>query len=522
MAKFFSGDLYDYTEIFREHAIPLRIAKDFDEDNLDKLKKTLFIFNNGHLHYKDDLYLMSARVIIPADSAHMISAEIPAMWRPIKRGRFSYGGNWNNAYDYAVVFLIRLRKCYFHKPHVLAVNYIEMMQPGTLPGREDPRIYRKASGEIFVYTIGMTSPCDVTKHPDKVKQCAYISEWPLYVEELVEVVGEVEEKFILNVGDLDTRIIPCRNVLENLDDDGVWYMKNWSPWSRDGRDFYSDFYPQYTIYEQNAADGNCSKIKNNPLPLSSLNKLKEYFTFQFNFGDSKKLFSFTSTTPSIRINDSLRDAYFPNTKNVYAGVAHIRSSTGTIVRDDEMYNAIILAMDREKEMYKSFSDLLKIIKQYFDDDKIYLHSDFYMMCVYFFNPDTEDGHKGTFLGISDVFLPMGYQHINVKGSDSRFALSFPVGFSMLDNDDFMISYGEGDVKARLMVTRFEEIGYHNMDDNLPLSIKFKILRLESQNFKQTKSIERLIEEQYNWSEDSEIFMEEQYDWSENLEIDMEE
>lgn len=83
------------------------------------------------------------------------------------------------------------------------------------------------------------------------------------------------------------------------------------------------------------------------------------------------------------------------------------------------------------------------------------------MFFYTFNPE-----NGIVTKISSMFLPR-----------SDYVLCFPSGITKSQNNTFIISYGDSDVKCRFFRTSYDEIlnSLQNINDIHPANILFEML-----------------------------------------------
>ena len=65
---------------------------------------------------------------------------------------------------------------------------------------------------------------------------------------------------------------------------------------------------------------------------------------------------------------------------------------------------------------------------------------------------------------------------NLRVLATRQALVFPTGM-LFQGENIVITYGEGDVRARLMTCPTKDLGFHPLDENYPTNLQFRILEL---------------------------------------------
>lgn len=118
---------------------------------------------------------------------------------------------------------------------------------------------------------------------------------------------------------------------------------------------------------------------------------------------------------------SLSTPALPFDQNTYIGVGHVKFGNPP---------------DRKE------SNLAKFISSVESTLKSHPLNIYYLMFFYTFDPTTLE-----ILQVSDAFLP----------PTSEYSLVFPCGLTMADEDTFIVSYGEGDVKMKLLIMTREEI-----------------------------------------------------------------
>ena len=477
--------IIEYTEYVRPF-LDILVKRAFPE----LTKSNYFIFNGGIINCFGDYYLLTARVIVPTCNEFMNHAEIPTMWGAVNGVRKCYG--WHNILDQGMVLLLQIKS--FKEPPVV----INSRLMTTMHSNEDPRLYRKANGGIYMCTTTSYRPCNLL--PDK-RACSYMTEYELTLSD--------RTTFNDNVFDIifsENKTVVCRNIVESIDRNDI-FVKNLSHWTLDGIDYYTDYstaYAPYTIYAQNGETCNTVKVSNEETCFKTISKC-----FQLTYNVMKpdatfvklNLLNFNGTTPSIRVPQSMIDAYFPNVNfPLFCGVAHIRMQTHPIVANG-LFNATqeILIRGGTNTLYSDVANFLAQSHERKINDELYElpFPETYLMMLYFFRgtPD-ENGNIGRILYTSDIFYPMA---VSPQGTVvTKYNLVFPVGL-MFAGREIAISYGEGDIKLFVMLSNLETLGL-NPTNCGNITMRLKNIPIQSinrpSNFITTQKVSSLLENMY--------------------------
>jgi hypothetical protein len=458
----------------------------FFRDLVDKeYRHAALIFNNSILRLQGDYYLIAARVHVPESYKLIKHAELPIMWGSIG----NIHDNWTYAsgpvkLGYTIVALVKTDTNFTHLEYV---DHANIFAEGNTHAAEDPRLYIKADGTVCVYTIGKDKPCKFGK--SEWKMCSYLSEYGILIE---------KGKILIS----NARKIPCLigavDYASQYDKkpDGSWDLKNLSPWVYNGVNYWTDFYPSNTIYQE-TGDQICKRPMEPQMKLTEIAKMKEYMTFNLNLlRDTVKFYAFSGTTPSIPITPEIAKQ-FGFSGDVYAGVAHIRMGMLPLFRDmglgatsNEIFDCIKSEMESEYEFFGSYIEFLEKFKTYTDADEMYwVLGDVYAMCVYFFDPSVSKNKTlGDIIATTNVFMPMA---LNIDGSlCTRTPVVFPTGL-MFEGSNIIISYGEGDIKTKLMKCDISRLGFAEYNNAYCSNLKFKVLELPS-NGNEKRKVSDLI------------------------------
>ena len=475
-----NGYIFDCSELFRNYLYPA----------FQQYRDKTYIFNNGICHYKHNYYFMCARCHIPLSANSMNHVDIPVMWgggmwRGTKPGLMPIKDGWGAISDYATVILVKVNSWLSTPPNieVKSVQWVLPQENGL--ASEDPRLYRKNDGRIWVYTVDYVKPCNIINFNGE--NCGYITEKPLLVD-------LKQETFKLG----SPRKIVCPNTtVDKVGNSPDRTVKNWSPWTPSSMNkkpnYWTDFFPTYTIFKENGPT-TCEESSNQPLPMTESNQLKQFYKFYLNTGHSLSLFKFTTTTPSIPVpwplTPFLKESFIQNNmippNYIMAGVGHVKSGIGHLFFPENRpyLQAVLKAMYKEQQFYSSYITLIEQLAGMTDNDLLYWHRDIYMMCIYYFEGGEVNGHRGNILATSNVFLPMA---LNKDGTlSSRFSLVFPTGF-LFEGSDVIITYGVGDTRARLLRCPIASLGFHRYDQNYSQNLQFNILKFPVVNYEEKRT-----------------------------------
>lgn len=195
--------------------------------------------------------------------------------------------------------------------------------------------------------------------------------------------------------------------------------KNWSYWSYDDKNYISyNLAPKHIIFVEIPdkdfnEDDKEFQLLNQPRSISCLPFIAKDFNL---FHDLSKFYkghvSFSLSTPAIEFET-----------DKYLAVGHSKVSY-------------------DIENFDEFSDTPA--QQFLDENRDLLSHPAvaYLMFFYTFNPVTLE-----ILEISNSFIP----------PTTKDGVVFPAGLTQIDEDTFMVSYGEGDFKCKFMSFRRDEI-----------------------------------------------------------------
>lgn len=484
-----------------------------------QLRDSTMIFNGGILPCYiegDEYFLLGARIVTPIGFENIFEIKLPTMWRSIVTPdqKFKSPSGWNNQLDAGAIFLFKIfdidKITISYK--ILDADFTALQSFNLNPtdpykiklhhSHEDPRIYKGADNKYYMSSVRSypNKNCDIDGIGEIPNVCGYMDETeiqiikdtsPLKLHKL-HLDYENSKKICLNV---------IREAFGKMKGN-MRIIKNISHVEVNGRDYFVDFYPDYTVFEKNGEE-NCVTINMDKTFADAHIKelIKNHVISTLPRGKSemitKKLLSFAGTTPSVKVNiDRFKElTKYPGDKQIYAGVAHVRSSISELLgqnTDDTIQLIAALEQNRETHNYAIF--LKKIINIFgiyeANGLKVYLHPDLYLMCVYYFDSEFQ------IIGLSDIFIPVHYDKKTIM--TSRFLLAFPVGLMFSEVGEIYITYGEGDIKLKLLRTNMSILGYHNNDSNLQYNIDIKILDCLSTDDNQTNStIDDMKYEQYD-------------------------
>lgn len=423
----------------------------------------VYVFNGGILNYCLDYYIISARCIISKHYRYLQHSDLPTMWGATAlKTRGKEGSDWTNEFDSTIVLLTYIPD-FKAPPNIL--SYDVLPELGDFRG-EDPRIYRRADGNIYLSVVAGHNPCDLGA--PNAKLCAYVSEYPLIVSHRYTTSGNV---FLLKIHKEIRRKV-CQSELSQSNEVLI-FSKNLSNWVYRGVNYVTDFKPKYTVYQQDETEVCIPLQVDENVFYKNLKKCFEFKVNRYINGDLLKiqLVDVAGTTPSIEINPEMKSKYFPGVNHpIYAGVAHIRIRFKYFLENDERFNFIVNYLSRkEGNLYSDIISLFRTSRERFKNGDIYAHDDAYLMMMYFFNPDIDErGNRGNIEFISDIFYPLS-RTIQTRQM-SNFLLVFPTGL-MMYGDEIVISYGEGDVFQRILVTNLETLGLRLSKDYSSLQLK---------------------------------------------------
>ena len=474
----------DLTDVFRSQIENKEVAN------------AAVIFNNSIIHVIDNRFIMACRYHIPTSWKILNNSDLPVMWRAIG----SVKDGWNSLESYVMILYVEFKNGMGNLPFVMKSERIENY-PNAI--NEDPRLCKHADGSFWIYYIVSQLPCRIklNNKGDIGERCQFMVQQSL-------PNPLIKKQYIV------TRNIICAfDYIKDLpfDSNNRFFQKNWSHWTYDNKEFWTDFYPVPKIYTADNVDvggtGKCIEETGQHVGnFSQIKNLKKWFTINFNKTinprDHKEyqttavnLFHFSSTTPSIQVSEEIRSRYFSNYKVVYAGVAHIRTGCKNVFTNDEIFEAIGDSFKNEMAFYGSFWKFYSELKNIYDKGFLYLHADIYSMCIYFFDPSVDaNGNRGNIIATSNIFNPL-FTNQKTKRISSRFCLSFPTGL-MINRETIFISYGEGDCKCRLISIPFTELTMHKFDDDYGKNLQWNVMYVTGKNgnYDETRSVNQMIKD----------------------------
>lgn len=435
----------------------------------------VYVFNGGIINVEKEYYIISARCIISKYSDFLLHSEIATMWgigfKRIIPTADSSAADWNNKFDSTMICLVRISN--FNQPPVfLSSDILDTPDRG-----EDPRLYRRADGNIYLGVVTSKRPCDLGI---ETEQCFYTSEYPVTISYTKE---NMIDKYEIKISREQRRKV-C---LSYLQENKMIYTKNISNWVYNNRDYVTDFKPDYSVFLQPNPEV-CHKLQTGKNPFYKF--IKSCYNIKLNNYENGnlrtiQLIDFAGTTPSIEITPGIKSKYFGQIENkIYCGVAHVRIKIKEFVEDKNLYKSIISFLSQRKgTLNKNLVSMLKYNYERYTNSNINLHPDAYLMMLYFFNPEPDRKQNiGTITHVSHIFYPIP---VAVgSGLPSGFMLAFPTGL-MMENENIIISYGEGDVKERILVTNLDKIGLTLAKDYNNISLSGITIPLINKQFEPT-------------------------------------
>nr|QBK85669.1 MAG: hypothetical protein LCMAC101_02640 [Marseillevirus LCMAC101] len=503
-----SSYIKDLTEFFRKSLQNSDRVLEYFSYSKRKMKEFFdrtYIFNNGMIFINDKYALLACRLMTPKDRS-LIHADMPIMWGSVyvpKDRRYSFSG-WKTDYPNSAVFLCEITT---HSPYLkFKLISLRLLTPNMIKGKEiffaieDIRLYQRKEN-YYLYYIGVHEPCGTDGLKGPGTKCVYMSEIPILLNSMKEYDGSPIYDFNF---DIPNHEILCRNIVNETKEEGnskkFFFWKNWSPWTYKNEDYLTDLYPDCVIYERNTDDQDCQLKNIDKNILKHFKQLQKYYTVMLSSGDTFKLFGYSATTPSIPVPNDFADEFLDGHRNLYLGIAHIRSQMGKFLTQQpdcaaerrEMFEKIIEALETEK-FYSSYLNFIKFYIKRRKKDKLLTHPDFYLMMLYFFNPKT-----GSIKYTSTAFLPVPVNPENPSDVYMRTPLVFPCG-SVINNDSILISYGEGDSRARLMklgrnVIKSMIIKY---DSNYIKNFRFENILIPATNFVEKRTLTEIANNMFH-------------------------
>ena len=164
-------------------------------------KNAAYLFNNSIVNITDDFYVMAVRCHVPTSYKLIKHSDIPVMWGNVS----GIGDGWTSVDAYTLVFVVRFPGNDFTQLPVYH-SHTNIIPKYPTHSYEDPRLYKKSDGNIYLYAVTLDKPC-ANSQGAKNLTCAYTTEW------MISYDGTT-----LNVGDYNSRQIPCeKGILDKLD-----------------------------------------------------------------------------------------------------------------------------------------------------------------------------------------------------------------------------------------------------------------------------------------------------------------
>lgn len=288
---------------------------------------------------------------------------------------------------------------YFDGNSFIIIDYL-----GLIDSIIDGRLFRLPDNDIMI--TGNSTFDDITIGGDRLKNelpggyvnCKY-NLCNLITKCRLRLI-KTDDKFTLLKGKLEPL---CANLSQKTE-------KNWSLWS-----YNSKVYISYLISPGNII-----------------------FTEDY---DNER--SLSEKTFIIRCNAMAepQSNIFSDITKYYQGNVIFSLSTSALPFDENSY----LSVGHAKIIWTSLDKNINTLASRFIKENLHMRHHpnmFYLMFFYTFDPITF-----TTLKISHAFWP----------PDTQYGVVFPSGLTMFDNDTFLISYGEGDLKMKCMLISKTEI-----------------------------------------------------------------
>lgn len=356
-----------------------------------------YIFNNSTIQIKDNKYLSAVRVFGNEKSPFKIKKDgfihLPSMWhnsryihlrnnKELTKETFydqktleykTFGEGWNG-YSFVIVFIHDHEKIYRST----------IFNNGSLIN-EDPRLYIKSNGNIYMYYITRKDleTCEAISGKKHRSQCVVIDEIRVTIENTKNIIKFADKKSIL-----------CNTAHKYKDKFGIIFEKNFCPFVYNNYDYVSyQIEPFIKIYKR---DGEKCIKKTRHTTHSIFEKMKMHI------GPC----TFSQTSPGIKY------------KNSILAIGHFR----------------VKFSDIDKILDKSIKKFMNSLLLNFENGEIMLHTNIYLTFLYTFKLSNDNAIIENF---SNPFL---FDYTNRK-----FCLDFCTTINRTNNGEYLLSFGQGDV-----------------------------------------------------------------------------
>lgn len=153
--------------------------------------------------------------------------------------------------------------------------------------------------------------------------------------------------------------------------------------------------------------------------------------------------------------------FFDKFKKYYGNKIHISVTTPAIPFHGAEYIGVGHIKYKYRDTFRKYTKLSNFTSKMISENKKFHPIYVYLMFFYTFNPQ-----NGDVTNISAMFLPK-----------SDYVLCFPSGITKTENDNFLISYGDSDVKCRFFRTTTDQIldSITNINNIRPEDMDFLML-----------------------------------------------
>lgn len=455
-------------------------AKDILSAKLSPIYSNYYRFNNSMIQYTDNMFLCAYRAVIGTKkvedklySYNYSTGKYPEMWALYnsqilgpRKGLLAVvdgalttidNGSWQSK-TFVVVYMLKYENETFYlvpgSEKFLNIVYDDY------PGIEDPRLYRKADGKIYLYYMGyeLTNPDNNTTLRDTISKepnvcpnnddCFFVAETSIDIRD--NALGQTE--YIINTVKYDPRdknapkLFCLQSQLDHkiVNKNRTGYKvfdKNYAPFVKDGHDYFGyTITKRYEIYKRFQDSTNntedCKQIADVPMlkifdNLFNINiNVKNMNNQVINNQSTHVLHSISQNTPAIEYNDK-----------EYIAVGHIRISNlvDRIVNGNKIIEWIGSSSDYFTDIISQNSSLAWFLKQQYEEykkTKCFAHPNTYFMFLYTFS--RKDPTK--ILRISNCFIP--------NYPNRKYTLCFAMSIGFIDRNNLFITFGEGDVYCR--------------------------------------------------------------------------
>ena len=381
----------------------------------------------------DNLYIMSCRSFRRRTYSDLIGPindvndpNHPWYGGPLSKYWWTYDpidGFWGTG-----IFLVRYNGVNFD-----IIDYI-----GSMPGVVDARLFRLNNSQILMTANGPTDNIEVGSDRSKyglyggstncaVNNCTLINQYILQIEQ----TGNK-----LSLWSSEPRTL-CNNLSHSVE-------KNWSVWEyNDSLNLTYLISPGHVVFnigEPISCGLDHSRYKN---IFGEVEAYYYYNTFSSVDAEYRTVSDGVEIYYNKGVTFSLGTPALPFDANSYIGVGHAKISGVSLNKNENTPAAIF---------YRESSDMIRHPSR----------DTFYLMYFYTFNPQTFDIIK-----VSHSFLPPG----------TEYGVVFPCGLTMFDSNTFLISYGEADMKMKLLTISRKEIEEMLMDQPFNKPEKYQFIRM---------------------------------------------